>query len=114
MSSDDEMDVDFYDVSDTTSGGQSADDEYIDDIIQGIDLIGIQQYLLAQKQEPQIPNFFRTGPQYQTHNKYMPAWMNPSQAFAGTGYPLRHPALRDDDLWQVQGNGLLPGSEYAK
>lgn len=110
-----DSDVDIYDVSDTSAGGgQSDDEEYIGDLVQNIDLIAIEQQLSGQNQDPQVPNMFQTGPQYEIYNKYIPLWMNPSQAFAGTGYPIRHPALRPDDLWLGQGGQWFPASEYAK
>lgn len=109
----DELDVDPYDVSDTSSGGVSNDEEDIGDIVENIDLVAIAEQVLGQKQEPSFPTFFMTGPQYQIFNKYLPQWMNPSEAFRETGFPLRHPALRPDDVWQVQDEWFFP-TEYAR
>lgn len=108
----DPLDEDFYNISDTSASddGQSNDGEGIGDITAGIDLAAIRTGLLNKARGPNFPNFFQTGLQG-TFNKYVPQWMNKRQA----PYPIRHPAVRPDDVFQSQATEewVFP-SEYAK
>lgn len=104
------LNADYYNVSDTSDDDDDLDQDAVDitDITDAIDLNAIQAYLLNQKApNPNPVGYFKDASNQ--FNAYIPNWMDPKVG----SWPIRHPALRPDDIWQGQDDWIFP-SEYGK